>query len=145
MLQEVWGTDKDLAGQSIIKWYEGRLGDKIHPPFSGVAWVNEWGAFTSAVMFDHYTGANVEAHIQSERRVTRRLLNTVGVFVFDKLKCIRLTAKSHRDNKKLLHLLPKMGFKYECTLKRYFGDSRDKDALVFVMYRDDAVKKKWIK
>jgi hypothetical protein len=145
----IFGTHEDMIGQSIIKWYEGRIKDDITPPYSCFAWVNQWGAYTSAVMFNDFRvskqkeSANIEVHLQSEKKISRNLLETVAVYVFDTLKCTRLTAKPHRSNKKLLQLLPRIGFKYECTLKRYYGPSKEDDALVFCMFKEDA--QKWVR
>ena len=63
-------------------------------------------------------------------------------YVFVHLKCNRFTAKPYRKNKKILHLLPRIGFVYEYTMKKYYGADRQEDAIVFAMYREQADR--WI-
>jgi RimJ/RimL family protein N-acetyltransferase len=64
-------------------------------------------------------------------------------YVFEQLKCERLTAKPYCTNKKLLQLLTRLGFEYECTQERYYKEGDEViDAEVYKLTKENIPK--WV-
>jgi hypothetical protein len=134
------GTHQDDIGVTIAEWFGAISGKPVFGSYSAMGW-SDPGGLKSAAIFNDYTGSNLEIHIVG--RMTRQTMREAFRYVFDQVKVIRLTAKPHRSNKRLLRMLPKIGFKFEATLKHYYGPERKDDAIVFRMDRDAALK--WMK
>ena len=135
------GRHNDPVGNSIGKWYSNQIQQEVHGPYVVVGWGSELGKFTKCLFFNEYTGANINVHIYAPRVVTKDLMTVLFMYPFEQLKVERLMAKPPRDNKKMLSLLPKAGFQYEATLKRYYGPSKDNDAIVFVYFKEQWIEK----
>lgn len=128
-------------GQTIARWFGAQIGKEQQRPFSAMGWVDPSGQICSAALFDDHTGSNLEIHIVG--RMTRQTIREAFNYCFNQLGILRLTAKPYRSNKPLLKMLPRIGFQYEATLKRFYGPQRGDDALVFRLERPAA--EKWIR
>lgn len=122
----------------------------FHPPYTALGWVMERGekwTLVGGVVFNDYNGANIEASIYWSGPVTRQPITDTVRYVFEQCKCVRLTAKTERGNRKMRRILPRLGFQIEAELKDFFGPGskrdRSKNALVFRMERRQA--EKWLK
>lgn len=133
----VGGSEPD--NQEIANGVADKLRITIYPPYIA------YGFFTSdrrplaAVVFNDYTGSNIEMTIVAERGgITRGVLRFIGDYVFCQLGCRRLTVRAKKENKKVKKLALRYGFKYEHVIGKYFPDD---DAVLFRMMRDEC---KWI-
>lgn len=143
-LHLVTGTSNDEKGQMIGYWVSQMLKKQIHPPFSAMGWLNKKNSLIGAAIFnDFYPNGNIEVTVYGPGAMTRQTLNEGLHYVFDQLKCNRLTGKCARRNSRMRKLFPRVGFKFEGTMARYFGPERPDDALVFRMERPQA--QKWMK
>jgi RimJ/RimL family protein N-acetyltransferase len=61
-------------------------------------------------------------------------------YAFVQLGCCRLTARTRRSNKPMRRMLPKMGFMYEGTMRRFYGPTRADDAFCYGMYPANAIR-----
>lgn len=133
------GTDKDTVGLFIGGWFSNKTNNVLAPPYSAIAWLED-NQIALAAVFNDYTNYNIQAHLYGPKKLTKVCLKNIYNYVFKELKCKRLTAQPKRNNKKLLQLLPRIGFKYEATLKNYYGPFRSDDAIVLVLTEETAVK-----
>lgn len=126
MLSLLYGHDQDIA-----EWTAGRLGQTVDPPYRAIGIVDETGEIRGGMVFNRYTRANIEITMYGPGCLTRAVIRGWFDYVFEQLKCIRLTAITRRDNKLVCRLLPRLGFTYEATMKNFFGPKKADDAIVF--------------
>lgn len=134
-----------VAGQDqvVADWAGGMLGVTFQEPYTAFGFVDTAGSLRGACIFnDYYHGGNVEVTYVGPRSFTKSTLCFMARFCFNELGASRVTAKTRRGNVLMRRILPKGGFQFEGTQKRYFGRDRADDALVFVMTRENA--KKWL-
>jgi len=134
----VLGHDKTVAD-----WAGKKFGVTIHPGYMAWGVINGSGELTGAIVFHNYmNGGNMEAAIVGA--VMRHgILRAACRYIFGQLGCTRLTARTRRDNVLMRRMLPKAGFKFECTQPLWYGPERKDDALVFALFPEQA--KRWMK
>jgi RimJ/RimL family protein N-acetyltransferase len=132
-----FGRDEEAA-----LFAAANLGVTILPPFTGLLITNDAGEIGGAIVYTNYTGANIEVTVYVPALYKRGLIRAALAYPFRQLQVLRLSARTRRDNKAVCSILPRMGFVYEGTMKRYFGPARSDDA---IMYRLDCeTASKWI-
>lgn len=135
----LYGSWDDNIGAALGRWFAKVTNKPCVGTYSAIGWLDETKLRT-VVIFSNHNNYNVDAHVYG--KTTRQVIKQTLYYVFEVLKCGRLTAMPHRSNKNLLQLLPRLGFVYECTLKNYYGPSKGDDAIVFYMTSKHA--NKWI-
>ncbi len=130
--------------RAVADWAGAQLGVTFVEPFTALGVVNAGGDLVGASVFgDYYKGGNIEWSYVGEGSLRPAMLREIAHYCFVQLAASRVTAKTRRSNKLVRRLLPRAGFSFETTQKRYFGPSKDDDALVFVLHREDAGK--WLR
>jgi len=134
-------TDQD---EIIANFVSQGVGRKIHPPYTAMGWVDidpvgNWRLVSGAV-FNDYTGSSIEISIYG--RMTRQTMREAFRYVFLQLGCLRLTARTRRNNTRIKKMLPRMGFVLEGSLKRFFGSAESHTALIYRLDADEA--QRWI-
>lgn len=142
MHEIIWGTHEDEVGRSIAGWYFSRIDKPNYDTLSiycAMGILNKKNnTLKGAVIFTHYNHYNIEVHAYAHNCLTPKTWRAVLRFAFVQLKVLRLTAMTNRGNRKLLSFLPRLGFRYENHLKRFYGLDYKQDAIVHVMFREDA-------
>ena len=143
MLHAICGRHDDSVGQLIAGYFVRNTGYPITGPYLALGWIKDDKIVAQAILND-YTGANVELHIYAPGCFTRTFISDICKYVFGTLKCERMTAKPYCSNKKLLQLLERLGFEYECTQERYYKEG-DKiiDAEVYKLTKENVPG--WVK
>jgi hypothetical protein len=136
----IWGTHEDDVGKSIGGWYFSKIEKPNYDTLSlycvmGI--LDENNFLKGAIIFTNYNTYNIEVHAYAPKCMNSKVWRTVLRFVFGKLKVERLTTMTYRGNRKLLNLLPRMGFRYETSLKRFYGLDKSYDAIVHVIFKED--------
>lgn len=135
-----------LAGQdeAVSGWAGAQLGITFVQPLRAFGIINEADALIGAAIFnDFYPGGNVELTYVGPGTMTRTVLCGLADFAFLRLEASRVTVKQRRGNPNMKGLNGRAGFSFEMIQKRYYGPTRDDDALVFVLWRKDAHR--WLK
>jgi RimJ/RimL family protein N-acetyltransferase len=117
-----------------------KLGLAIVPPYTSMGIVDDAGTLVGAIIYNGFTGANIEITYYGPHCLTRRIIRAAFAYPFDQLGVIRLTGRTKRSNKAMCRLFPRLGFVFEATLKNYFGPSRGDDAVLYRMTRTEAAK-----
>jgi RimJ/RimL family protein N-acetyltransferase len=118
-MHPVYGTADDSVGMMIAGYFTRNTGYPVHPPFTAMGWVKD-GELVGQMIFNNYTGANLDIHLYFPGGGLRKVVRQAYDYVFNRVGCVRLTAKVYSDNQKLLRLLNRLGFVYECTQKDYY-------------------------
>jgi len=131
-------TDQDAE---VAQWASQKLGQPIVPPFIAIGFKKN-GVWDGAAIFNDYNGANVELTIYGPGCLTPATIKYVFEHAFRKLGVARVTARTRRGNAVMRKLLPRLGFSFEGTAKRYFGQTKADDALLFALFPEAA--RKWM-
>lgn len=126
----IQGTSLEETGCLLAQWFIKESNQNILPPFSAMGFMTIEGELKGVAVFNDFNGSNIEIHLHAPKCIFLSTYKAVLNYVFNTLKCNRLTAKPYRSNKNLLRLLPRMGFEYECVLHQYYGAGRQEDAIV---------------
>ena len=138
----LFGNSLDEIGIGLGEWFRKQTTYKFNPPFAAIGFLDSNGNIQGVAIFNDFNDSNIDVHIYVPKCLTRANIKLVYNYVFNQLKCNRLTAKPYRSNKVLLRLLPRMGFQYEAVLKQYYGKNRSDDAIIYRLTRDSALK--WV-
>ncbi len=141
-MKAIYGHFNDSVGQLIAGYFTRDTGYPITGPYVAIGWFKN-DKLVGQAIFNDYTGANIEIHLNLPRGISRTTIRDVYKYVFEWLKCERLTAKPYCTNKKLLQLLSRLGFEYECTQERYYKDGDViTDAIVYKPMKEKIPK--WV-
>jgi RimJ/RimL family protein N-acetyltransferase len=125
-------------------YFTNNTGYPITGPFTAMGFLDRDKILGQAI-FNDYTGANMEIHLYAPKCFTKPVISSVYKYVFNFMKCVRLTAKPSTRNEKLYQLLERLGFEYEFTQKDYYKDNDGAilDALVYKLTRNNVPD--WVK
>lgn len=129
----VFGQDEDVSA-----FVAQGLGINISPPFVAIGVVDRSDNPIGGIVFNQWNGANLEITIYGRGIIQRGIIAGTYWYAFEQCGASRLTAKTKRSNKLMRKLLPRLGYKYEGTMKNYYksGD----DALIFRLDPEEAQK-----
>jgi len=135
-----------IAGHDdeIAAWAGAQLGVVFQQPFTAFGFLDQAGSVKAAAIFnDYYRGGNVGLTYVGPHSFQKHQLAFLCSFAFDSLKASRVTARTRRSNVQMRKLMPKSGFAFEYTQRRFYGPEKADDALVYVLTRDAA--EKWLR
>jgi RimJ/RimL family protein N-acetyltransferase len=105
----------------IVAYLQERLETVLHPPFTTIG-IDEGGRIVGGWLFNDYNGHNVEISVALDRPLTRGMIRAVQNYVFEQLKCRRVTARCREKNEKSAKLIRRLGFHHEGRQPFYYGD-----------------------
>lgn len=132
-----------LTGQDafVAQWASNQVGRQFQQPFVAFGVIDDKNALRGAVIWhEHYRQGNIEMTVVGRGCWRKGIIQHCFRYAFS--QCSRITARTRRGNVIARRLLPKLGFAFEFTQKRFFGPNREDDGLVFVLFRENA--EKWI-
>lgn len=137
------GTCEDKVGQAIGKWFCEQTEKDLSTSYSAIGYFDAHSNLVGCAIFVDFNHFNIEVHFLGRKLLTKDKIKHIIHYVFNQLKCARLTIKITRSDKKIGKILEKIGFSYEGTLKHYYGLTRQEDALVFGMLKN-SVPSRWL-
>lgn len=143
MTNLVAGQWNDPTGYVIGTWHEQTSGNVVAPPYSALAWLDKDRNIVASALFNNYNKFNVEVHLCMPRKFNIGKARTIFRYVFQALKCTRLSAKIKRKNEVMINITKALDFENEAVLKEYWGIGPENDAVCMVMTSNSV--KKWIK
>jgi len=143
MYHTIYGRYDDSVGQLIAGYFCKNTGYPITGTYLAMGVIKDQ-QLIGQIIFNDYTEANIEIHLYTPNCFTRRVIKDVYNYVFNQLGCVRLTAKPHKNNKKLLQLLERLGFVYEVTQENYYKENGELlDAIVYKLTKNTIPE--WVK
>jgi RimJ/RimL family protein N-acetyltransferase len=103
-------------------------------PYQSIGFARD-GRLIGGQVYEGMTAANIHVHIAGHASLLRGSLRVLWNYVFQQLGCLRLTAIVRADHPRMPRILPRLGFRREGVLRRYFTEC---DALVFGLLADEA-------
>jgi predicted nucleic acid-binding Zn ribbon protein len=131
----VFGQDEQVAA-----WVCENLGVTISPPFTAIGATRDGFTYCIGAVFNRWNGSDLEITLYGPGGLTRGNLRGIYHYVFVQCGANRLSAVTPRSNANMRKLLPRLGFEFEGTSKRYFGTSRKDDGMRYVLFPENALK-----
>lgn len=134
-----------LAGQDehIAAWAGQELGIVFQEPYTAFGFIERDKVKGAVIFNDYYRGGNVEITYVGAHSFRKQQVSFMCKFAFQELGCSRVTARTRRGNALMRKLLPRFGFQYECTQKRFYGPTQEDDGISFVLWPNAAAK--WLR
>lgn len=134
-----------IYGQEAVvaRWAGEAFGKHFTPPYTTLGFSRDGINLHGAAIFNGWNGSNIDVTVYGPGCITRTAIRAVYDYCFRQINANRVTARSARNNKTMLRLLPRLGFTWESVAKRYYGQGKRNDAIVFALFREDA--EKWMR
>lgn len=113
--------------EEIADYLEKKLETVLTPPFLTIG-IEENGRIVGGWLFNDYNGSNIEISVALDRPLTKGMIKSIRNYVFEQLKCRRVTARCRESNVKSATLIRRLGFRHEGRQPFYYGDDA---ALIF--------------
>lgn len=122
-----------VTDERVVRFVSEQIGAGIYPPYTAVG-IEDGDQIVAGVVFNCFTGANVEATVAGRRGAfTRSFLRAVGRYAFDRLQCERVTLTSEQNE--VIDLAQRCGGRIEGVMRNFYGKGRD--AVVVGILRDE--------
>lgn len=122
-----------VTDDRVAKYVAGKLETTIIPPYTAIG-VERAGAIVAGVVFNNKVARDIEMTVASEPGgVTRGLARAVHAYVFEQLRCLRVSITTRHKNVKGLAL--RLGARPEGIKRNHFG--RNQHAETFGILKED--------
>lgn len=115
----------------VARFVGERVGATVYPPFTAMG-IERDGEVVGGVVFNCFTRNDVHVTIAGHGW-TKGFLADVGHYVFDSLKCVRMTAITEQPA--VVRIAERLGGEVEGLMRNHFGP--DRDAYVVGILRED--------
>ena len=123
--------------QTVADWVSKKWGKPIPPWYHAIGVLDTDGVLKGGATFHNFNGSNIELCYYGPQTFSLDVIKGLTRFVFNHLKCSRLTVSVPRKNKVLIKSVSRMGMKVEGVLKHYYGPFNRDDAIVFGVLAND--------
>lgn len=126
------------APETVVEWAAEKLRTTFVKPY--VAWgiENKDSRLIGAVIFNDYTGPNIEVTIVGHGAFTRNVLKRIAAYCFGEMKCDRLSCHTRAANAYVNKYTSHCGWVPEGRRRKFFGDD---DAITWGMLQNEC---KWL-
>jgi len=124
--------------QTVFDWACQQFGKKLVPCHSAIGLIDGEGKLRGAAIFQEWNGSNIEFSYYGTSPLTRGAVRYLVQYCFDGVGANRITVRVPKRQKTMLRSLPKLGFRFEGVLRRYYGPFRKDDAVMFGLLPTDA-------
>ncbi len=128
-----------LYADAIVgRWMSEKMGQTFIAPFTAIGILGWNGQLVGGMLFNQYVEGDIEVTCYAPGRLHRGALKAGCAYVFDTLKCNRMSARTRASSLAVQVVLRKIGFQQEGTLREYYTDGED--AVLFGMLKREC---KW--
>jgi len=110
-----------VSDDRVAQFVSSAVGKAFVPPFT-VMGIEKNGEIIAGALFNVFEGADVHVSIAGHGW-TRSFCREVGHYVFEQLRCERMTALTEQAH--VVGLAERLGGRVEGLLRNHFGPSRD--------------------
>lgn len=110
-----------VADDRVVTFVSSNLGASFVPPYTSLG-IERDGAIIAGVILNVFEGADVHMSVAGSGW-TRGFLADFGNYVFDQLRCERVTAITEQP--KVVRLAERLGGQVEGLMRNHFGAGRD--------------------
>ena len=125
-----------LAGHDgvVSEWIGKKLGGLFIPPVIALGIIDQNGTLRGGFVIRPQNKDTCELSVYSEGVLTNGVMRTLFRIMFEGLSFTRCVINTPKNNKAIKRAAPKMGFKFECAARNFYGS--DADGLQFSMTPD---------
>jgi RimJ/RimL family protein N-acetyltransferase len=121
------------VGRNVVVWVAERVAKPAGVNAVGIGVAID-GEIIGGVIFDDWTGPNIEATVAGEPRAwTRAFLRRLGAYAFEELGCIRVTIRT--EQQAVCTYAERLGAMREGVMRSFYGPGRD--AVVYGLLAQD--------
>ena len=110
-----------VADDRVVTFVSNNLGASFVPPFTSLG-IEKDGEIIAGVILNVFEGADVHMSVAGSGW-TKGFLADFGNYVFDQLRCERVTAITEQP--KVVRLAERLGGQVEGLMRNHFGVGRD--------------------
>lgn len=110
-----------VADQRVARFVSERLGVSLCPPFTCMG-LERAGAIVAGVVFNQFEGPNVHVTLAGSGW-SRAFIREVGLYVFDRLGCGRMTVTTEQEA--VAGYALRLGGRVEGRMRDYYGEGRE--------------------
>lgn len=110
-----------VTDDRVSQFVASALGKTLVPPYT-MAGLEKDGEIIAGVIFNNYEGPDIQVSIAGHGW-TRGFLADVGHYVFNQLKCERITAITEKVE--VVRIAERLGGRVEGLMRNHFGPDRD--------------------
>ena len=135
-MRAVIGHDKAIA-----EWAAEQMGlpNGFLPPVTAIGFVNAEGVLSGAIVFNAFTGIDVEMGVAGRGAVSREAFRLAAEYALA-LGCVRVTASARADNERSIRIIEWGGFKREGVARKRYGDC---DGIMFGITAEE-IRDRWL-
>lgn len=112
-----------VTDERVALFVGERCGTIIYPPYTCMGMERD-GKVTAGVVFNCFTGNDVEMTVAGEARAfTRQFYHAVRNYVFNQMGCLRISATT--ESAQVVELAKRLGAQTEGCKRNHFGIGRD--------------------
>lgn len=124
-----------VTDERVAAFVAQEVGSEIFPPYT-CAGIEKDGRIVAGVVFNCFTGADIEITVASERgAMTRGFLRVCARYVFTTLRCERASITTEKSD--VVRFAERLGGKVEGLKRNQFGPGRD-------AYLVGILKEEWV-
>lgn len=122
-----------VTGHEVARFAAVLLKAQIVPPYEAIG-LEEDGEIVAAMVFNHWTGADIHVSVAARKgKLSRPLVEAAGAYVFGQMQCERATLIT--ESKRVFKFGLRLGAADEGLCRNQFGRGRDGYRLAF--HRDE--------
>jgi hypothetical protein len=120
--------------EGIATWVGAQVGLEFKPPYSVLASIDADGRTTAAVVFQNWTGRDIELSVAATS-IPRALLKAIYSYTVGQLGCRRVTFRIRSSDLKTQESAQRLGAKWEGRIRRFYSDNED--AVILGILKED--------
>lgn len=121
----------------VSAYVSGHTGDQYTDVIRSLGVLSREGRLIGGLLATNYTGHGVELSLAGYGCIRRDAWQVFGDIVFNELGCRRLSVTTRRTNKRVCRLAPRLHFKFEAVLRKYYGSE---DGIHLSLLREEAIE-----
>jgi RimJ/RimL family protein N-acetyltransferase len=105
----------------VASWVAREVDADAVPPFTAIGWEHH-GVIVAGVVFNGFTGADVEMTLAWHAPLTRQAIRTISQYVFEQLGVRRVSIRTRASRRDVVDQAQRLGFKIEGHHPHLFQD-----------------------
>lgn len=123
----------------IVAWIKNQINAQCEGLYTTIGVLDENGTLLGGGMLHNWTRYDMELTYFGQETMSRRVFQKIAG-ALEEADCHRLTIRVPRGQRKTLVSLPRLGFKYEGTQRRFYGPRKADDAIAFGILASEWVR-----
>lgn len=124
--------------KTVADWCATKANTQFNSLLCAIGYLDDDGNLIGAAVFHDAGKYDVELSFYGHGTLTLDMCKAIAWVAFIKYRMERVSIHVSRSNKRLLTMLPKLGWTHEGIRRHFFGPYKRDDAIMFGMLRAEA-------